>query len=170
MLFLVFQQLVAPLRGGRQRLVPPGRQPVPASQQPQPAVQRVQQLGHAQRLGPRRGQLDRQWHPVQPRYQPHHIPAVLAGQREPGIRGPGPVGEQYHRPRHVTGVIRAGHRQRRQPVRRLTRDLQPLPAGRQHLHVITGLQQARAQLRGRADHMLAIVQHQQQLPPGQQPH
>ena len=149
--------------------MPPGRQPVPARQQPQPPIQPAQQLGHPQRLHPRRGQLDRQRHPVQPAHQPRHIGAVLIGQREPRIRRPGPVGEQRHRlrPRHV--ITRAGHRQRRQPVRRLARDPQPLPAGRQDPHVITGLQQARAQLRGRADHVLAVVQHHQQLPPGQHP-
>ena len=34
----------------------------------------------------------------------------------------------------------------------------------------TGAQQPRAQLRGRADHVLAVIQHHQQLPPGQHPH
>jgi hypothetical protein len=74
-------------------------------------------------------------------------------------------------PRHViTGITRAGYRQRRQPAGRLTRDPQRLPAGRQDPHIITGLQQARAQLRGRADHVLAVVQHHQQLLATQYPH
>jgi hypothetical protein len=151
--------------------VPPGRQPVPARRQHPPVIEPAQQLGHAQRLGPRRGQLDRQRHPVQPAHQPRHISAVLAGQREPGIGRPGPVGEQRHRlrPGGATGLTRNLHRPPGQPVPRLTRDPQRLPAGRQHPHVITGLQQARAQLRGRADHVLAVTQHHQQLPPGQHP-
>ena len=150
--------------------MPPGRPPVPARRQPQPPIQPAQQLRHAQRLHPRRGQLDRQRHPVQPAHQPRHIGAVLIGQREPRIRRAGPVGEQRHRPRDVViGIARAGHRQRRQPVHRLARDPQRLPAGRQDPHVITGLQQARAQFSGRADHMLAVIQHHQQLPAGQHP-
>ena len=124
--------------------MPPGRQPVPARRQLQPAIQPAQQLGHAQRLGPRRGQLDRQRHPVQPAHQPRHIGAVLTGQREPRIGRAGPVGEQRHRLRPGHVIARAGHRQRRQPVRRLARDPQRLPAGRQDPHVITGLQQPRA--------------------------
>jgi hypothetical protein len=151
--------------------VPPGRQPVPARRQHPPVIEPAQQLGHAQRLGPRRGQLDRQRHPVQPTHQPRHIGAVVIGQREPCIGRAGPVGEQRHRPRlrHIIGIPRAGHRQRRQPAGRLSLDPQRLPAGRQDPHVVTGLQQARAQLRGRADHMLAVIQHQQQLPAGQHP-
>ena len=46
---------------------------------------------------------------------------------------------------------------------------QRLPAGRQHPHIITRGQQPGAQLRGRADHMLAVIQHQQQLLAGQHP-
>ncbi len=55
-------QLLAPLHGGLQRLVPPGRQPVPGHEQRKPVIEAVQQLRYAQRLR----QLDRQRHPVQP--------------------------------------------------------------------------------------------------------
>ena len=46
---------------------------------------------------------------------------------------------------------------------------QQLPAGSQHPHVITGRHQLRDQLSRRADHMLAVIQHQQQLLAGQHP-
>ena len=82
----------------------------------------------------------------------------------------GPVREQRHRltgPGRVT--IRGGQRQRPQPVPGLAGHRQRLPAGRQHPHIITRRQQPGAQLRGRADHMLTVIQHQQQLLAGQHP-
>jgi hypothetical protein len=51
----------------------------------------------------------------------------------------------------------------------LSRHRQRLPARRQDPYVITGLQQLAAQLSGRADHVLAVVQHRQQLPAAQYP-
>ena len=84
------------------------------------------------------------------------------------ISAAGPVREQRHRLRSPeVRVIRAGQGQRRQPVPGLPRGPQRLPAGRQDPHIIAGSQQPGAQRRGRADHMLAAIQHQQQLPPGQ---
>jgi hypothetical protein len=164
----LIQQLVTPLHRGRQRPLPPGRQPVPARQQREPVFQAVQQLRHAQRLHPRRRQLNRQRHPIQPRHQPPHHRGGLPVQREPRISPASPVREQRHRLRPVLVrlTISTGQRQRRQPVPDLPGHRQRLPAGRQDLHVITGCQQPGAQLRGRADHMLAVVQHQQQLLPG----
>ena len=168
---LLIEQLVAPLHGGRQRPLPRRRQPVPAGQQREPVIEAVQQLPHPQRLHPRRRQLDRQRHPVQPRHQPRHPGSGLLIEREMRVGAAGPVGEQRHRLRPAAPLsgVRAGQGQRPQPVPRLPGHRQRLPAGRQHPHVITGRQQPGAQLRGRADHVLAVIQHQQQLLPGQHP-
>ena len=141
----------------------------PPGQQRQRVTQAVQQLSHAQRLDPRRRQLNRQRHPVQPRHQPRHRRTALLVHREPRIGPPGPVGEQRHRLRPLGPLIRARHSQRPQPVPRLPRHSQRLPAGRQDLQIIGGRQQPPAQLRSPLDHMLAIIQHQQQLQPGQHP-
>jgi hypothetical protein len=87
------------------------------------------------------------------------------------VRAVGPVREQRHR--LTPGkrcLIRAGHGQWSQPVPGLPGHPQRLPAGRQHPHIISSKQQPRAQLRRRADQMLAVIQHQQQLLPGQHPH
>ena len=83
----------------------------------------------------------------------------------------GPVHEQRHRLglgriSQVTGI---GHRQRAQPVPGLPRHPQRLPAGRQDPQVITGRHQLRAQPGSRAEHVLAVIQHQQQLLAGQYP-
>ena len=112
---VVVQQLVAPLDGGCQRPVPPGRQPVPAGQQREPVVQAVQQLRHPQCLHPGRRQLDRQRHPVQPRHDLRHRRPAVPVQREPRVGPPGPVREQRHRlrPARAPLVFRTGQGQRR---------------------------------------------------------
>ena len=164
------QQLVTPLHGGLQRPLPRRRQPVPPGQQRQPVTNPVQQLRHPERLDPRRRQLDRQRHPVQPRHQPRHHRPGRAAQREPRVHLPGPVGEQRHRRRSPeVRITRARHRQRRQPVPGLPGDPQRLATSRQHPHIISGRQQPGAQPGGRPDHVLAIVQHQQQLLAGEHP-
>jgi Sigma-70, region 4 len=71
-LLVLIQQPVAPLHRGRRRPLPGRRRPVPASQQREPVTDPLQQMHHPQRLHPRRGQLDRQRHPVQPRHDPGH--------------------------------------------------------------------------------------------------
>ena len=87
------------------------------------------------------------------------------------IRVPGPVREQRHRlrPRRLSQVVQIWQGQRRQPVPGLTGHPQRLPAGGQHPHIITSRQQPRTQRRGRADHVLAVVQQQQHLLAGQRP-
>ena len=163
------QQPVTPLHGGRQRPLPRRGEPVPVLQQREPVIDPVQQLRHAQRLDPRRRQLDRQRHPVQPRHQPRHHRRGLPIQRETRVSPAGPVREQRHRlrPVQLRRIIRVGQGQRPQPVPRLPGYPQRLPAGGQHPHIIGAEQQPAAQLRRRADHVLAVIQHQQQLPPGQ---
>jgi hypothetical protein len=95
------QQPVAPLHRRRQRPVPPRRQPVPRCQQREPVTYPVQQLSHAQCLHPRRGQLDRQRHPVQSCHQPRHRRPGRLVQGEPRIHLTGPVREQRYRLRPV---------------------------------------------------------------------
>ena len=148
------------------------RQPVAGRQQSEPVIDPVQQLGHAQRLHPRRRQLNRQRHPVQPRHQLRYRWPGLPVQCETHIGAARPVGEQRDRlrPLHARRrVTRPGQGQRRQPVPGLSGHPQRLPAGRQHPHIITGRQQPGAQSRRRGDHVLAVIQHQQQLLPGQHP-
>ena len=144
-------------------------QPVAVRQQHEPVVHSVQQLRHAKRIHPRRRQLDRERQPVQPRHQlGHRLPGRLV-ERETRIHPPGPVREQRHRLAFRPGIGVAGVRQRQrpEPVPHFPGYPQRLPARRQHPHVVGAEQQPAAQLRGRADHMLAVVQHEQQLPLGQ---
>ena len=73
------------------------------------------------------------------------------------------------RPGRLRCPIGTGQGQRSQHEARLLGHPQGLPAGRQHAHIITGYEQLGAQPRGCADHMLAVIHHQQQLLPGQRP-
>ena len=168
---ILVQQLIAPFHRGGQGPLPGRSQPVPAGQQREPVIQAGQQLAHPQRLHPGRGQLDRQRHPVQPAHQPRHLRPGLAIQRKVRVGLPGPVREQHHRlgPGRISQVIRIGHRQRAQPVPRLLRHPQRLPAGGQDPQVIAGRHQLSAQPGRGAEHVLAVIQHQQQLLDGPAP-
>jgi hypothetical protein len=96
-LIRLVQQLAAPVGGGFQRPMPDRRQPVTGHQQAETVVDPIQQLGDAKRLHPRRRQLDRQRHPVQPRHQPGDHRAGVAVQHKAGIGAAGAFREQHHR-------------------------------------------------------------------------
>jgi hypothetical protein len=147
--------------------VPPGSQPVSRAQQRKPVIQPIQQLRHAKRLHPRRGQLDGQRHAVKARHQPRRRRSRRIVQHEPRIYLAGAVREQGHRFGSDAWVT--GQGQRSQPVARLTGNSQRLPAGDQHPQVVTGSEQGGAELGSRVDDVLAVIQHQQQLLPGQHP-
>ena len=150
--------------------MPRCRQPVTSNQQPEPVIQAVQQLCQAERLNPRRGQLNRQRHPIQPLHQPGHQRPGPAAHGEMRIHLAGPVSEQRHRLRPTRlRLPRPRQPQRRQPVPRLPRHPGRLPAGRQDPHIIGGQQHSPAQSRHGRDHMLAVIQHQQHLPASQHP-
>ena len=82
------QQLVTPLHGGRQRPLPHLGQPVTVGQQAEPVLDPVQQLRYAKRVHPGRGQLDGQWHPVQPGHQPPTSGPVWSSSLNPGSTRP----------------------------------------------------------------------------------
>ena len=96
--------------------MPPRRQPVPARQQTRTRHRAGPRAAPPQRLHPRRRQLNRQRHPVQPR---HHWPG-LARQGKPRIGLAYPVREQRHRLGPARRVTVTGQGQRPQPEPRLT--------------------------------------------------
>ena len=157
------EQPVTPVHRRRQRPQPRRRQPVPASQQREPVIQALQQLRQPQRLDPRRGQLNRQRHSVQPRHQRRHHRPGLGSQGEMRVHLAGTVSEQRHRfrPARPRSAAISGQCQRRQPIPALPGHADRLPARCQHPHIIRRCQQRPAKFRGRADHMLAVIQQQQ---------
>ena len=164
----VAEQVVAPVQGGLQRALTRRRPPHPAGQQPEPVRQPGRDLARRQHPHPRRRQLERQRDPVQP-------PADLGHRRrgvvaDPKVRGhlPGPHLEQ---PRRVRGRDRAGgpgigmgHRQPGDLEGRLTLDDQRHAAGGQHVQPRTRRRQLADQRRARLHHVLAVVEHDQQVP------
>ncbi len=151
------QQPVRPVDRGGQALVPGLGVPRAAGQQvrvPQP----VRDLRRAHRPGPGGGQLDRQRQPVQATTDVGHH---ASGGRRVGDVGPvrsGPIDEQDGR---------LLDRQRRHRPDLLAADSQHLPAGRQHRDPGAVRDDRLGQPGGVVEHVLAVVQHQQQLPPAQ---
>ena len=139
----------------------------------QPVAQPGVDLLRRQHPHPRRGQLDGQRHALQPAADPGHRRPVRLGHREPRHHLPGPRGEQGAPPGTASTcatvsrcpALRRGQRRHRQHrLRRrcsAIRGWWPAPAAR------APPQQQVGQLGGRVHQVLAVVQHQQQLPAGE---
>ena len=164
------EQLITPVHGGPQRLLPQRRGPVARVEQLEPVAQPVGDLLDRQGAHPGRGQLDAERDAVQRAAQPGHRRRVVLGQGEagPGARGPGGeqadglVGREF-------GVAGAVGRQveRRHPPDGLAPDPQRLPAGRDDPQPRAPGQQQLHE-RGAVAHLvLAGVQDQQHAPRAQ---
>ena len=164
----VVEQVVAPVQGGLQRSLTCRRPPHPAGQQPEPVRQPGRDLARRQHPHPRRRQLDRQRDPIQTPADLGHRRSVVV--TDPKVRGhlPGPHLKQPRRVRcrdRAGGVsIGVGHRQSGHLERRLTLDDQRHAAGGQHVQLRTRRRQLADQLRTRLHQVLAIVEHNQQMP------
>ena len=162
-------QLITPLDRGPQRLLPGRARAAAPGQQAQPVAQPGVDLLRGQHPGLRRGQLDGQRQPVQPAADPGHRRTVRLGHREPRHHLRGPLGEQPHRREHPQPcrrqrLARLRHRQRRHRQHHLAVDNQRFPAGGQHPQPGRRPQQQVRQLGGGVHQVLAVIQHQQQLP------
>ena len=142
--------------------------PAPPGQQPEPLIKPGADLRYRQRAQPRRGELDGQRDPVQAHADRRHRRGIgiIKGEALPVHRGV--LGEQLHRlesgqPR---GVGETGGRdsQRRNPEDMLPADAQRLPAGDQQARPRAGPYHGVGQLRGRAKHVLGVVEDDQQVP------
>ena len=165
-------QLIAPLDRGPQRLLPGRVGAAAPGQQAQPVAQPLIDLLRGQHRQPRRGQLDGQRQPLQPAADPGHRRHVRLGHREPRHHLRRPLGEQPHRrePRQLRQcelLPGVGCSQRRDRQHHLAVDNQRFPAGGQHPQPGRRPQQQVGQLGGRVHQVLAVIQNQQQLPPGQ---
>ena len=163
-------QLVAPVDERAQRLLPGQRRPAPAGEQAEPVVQAVGELLDGQRAQPRRGELDRQRHAV----EAARTAATTAARFSVGdARSPA-------RPRRARssssaiasywpsaaaggGRCGSGQRQRRHGDDVLAGDAQRLAAGREHPQAGRGAEQPVDEPGARLDHVLAVVEHEQEL-------
>ena len=111
----LLEQVVAPLDGPAQGLLP-GRQVASAAdEQREPAVQAVEEGRRREQLDAGSGELEGQGQPVQPAADGRHVGAVGGGEGEAVGHRPGPGDEQVHGRVPVQFLHR--RRRRRRPVR-----------------------------------------------------
>ena len=166
--FGVGEQLPAPPYDRDQRLVPRQRGPAAAGQQP--VVEARGEFGGRQRAQPGAGQLDGQRQSIEAAADLGHRWQVLGGQPEPEHRGRGAVGEQPQR----GGVHRfpeadrwRRHRQRRHRVDPLAGGGQRFAGRGEDPHPRAAAQEVVGQPGAGVEEVLAVVEHDQQLPAGE---
>ena len=174
----IWEQLIAPVERGAERLVA-GQSGAPASRQkPEPVIQVRRQIPHTKDADACRRQLERQRNTVEPATN-------LQDRRHVGLahnelihrRGGAFVEQLYSRVAQCLGgeVNRIRWKfERCQAMQRFTLCSQGLAAGSQNTNARPGLEQRLGERRRRADDVLAAVQHQQgglvAQPRGQRPH
>ena len=132
------------------------------AEEPEPFVEVVEDLRGAEGAHPRRGQLDRERHPVEPARDLGDRHEITVVQLDPGVGGDGPFREQP-----CGGGGRAVGVQWRNRFALLAFDAERLPAGREHPQRGRGVEQSLDQRRGRLEQVLAVVDDQQHVAPGQ---
>ena len=153
------QQVVAPVQHRPHRPVPVVGA-WPAGEDPELVGEAGGEAVQPERGPPRRRQLDRQRHTVEP-LADRGDPVAYRRIGRPADRRP--VHEQGDRLRPGA----AGQRQWRDREHPLERHHQPGPAGHQHLHPRAGREQPFQEGRHPVAYLLAVVQHQQRLALGQ---
>ena len=152
--FVLGQELVAPVDGGAQRLLAGHRRAIAAGEETELIAEAVEDLGRREHVDARRRQLDGQRYAVETPADVGHGVAVVVGEREGAVAKPGAVGEQLHT---------LSRRHGRDTQHDLARQAERFLAGGHHLHAATGLQQQIGQLGAAGEHVLAIVENEQQL-------
>ena len=166
------QEPVAPVQRRLQRLLPRLERSPLVAQQPEGRHQAPRDLGGRQRACTRSRQLDRKRHPVEATADPHDVPRVGLRQHELRLDGARALDEQAHRlvaqqlgRRQRAGGVRK--RERRHAPHQLAGQRERLAARGQHLNRRTAAQDLLDRLGAAGDQVLAVVEHDQQLPPGQ---
>jgi hypothetical protein len=157
------EEVVTPFDGREQRLMPRDRRAAALRQQLEPVVEARGNLDRGEDAHTRGGELDGQGDAVQPR-------ADLTNggrQRSQGRGGePGPFDEQAHRVRLGDRLDRSalgqvGNGESRHQPYHLAGDAQGFSAGGHDSQSRAGAQQRVDQLGARGDHVLAVVQYQE---------
>ena len=162
------QQVVTPVDGRSERLLTRQRRATSSGQQREPVGQPIEDLLGGEDSGSNRGKLDRQRQAVETAAQLDDGRLIRAGQLERPRGGGRTLGEQQHRfvlPKLGERFASVG---RRKPERRhgddvLTRHLERLPGGGDHPHVGRSAKDLGHQAGGRIEHVLTVVEDQQQL-------
>ncbi len=146
------EQVVGPVEGGPQRLVPRRGGARAALEDAERVVEPLRQLPDRQHPDPGRGQLDRQRQPVEPGANLGDGLLVGVGDGERRRHLPGPVLEQHGR---------VGPAKRRYRPGPLALDAEGLAAGREDAERGAVGEQALGQARAGGREVLAVVQHEQ---------
>jgi hypothetical protein len=131
----------------------------PPTKEPQSRSEPVRHSGDAQRTRPRRRQLDRQRHPVQPAADLSDGVQLVRVRVVGATLRPDPLDEQRDRVAHVVLADRRD-RQRSERHHLLTADHQRLAARGHHRDSRRCMQQPLDELRHTAHHVLAVVEHE----------
>ena len=133
----------------------------------EPFGQSFRELGRAHRPHPCRRQLERERHAVEPDADLGDRGRVCVVELEVVARGTGPFDEELHRGDLGQRGDRVGaigrDRERRNRPHDLGRDAERLAARRQHAHIGAPPQDELHQLAGRVEHVLAVVEHEQEV-------
>ena len=132
------------------------------AEEPEPFVEVVEDLRGAEGAHPRGGQLDGERHPVEPARDLGDRHEIAVVQLDPWVGGDGPFREQP-----CGGGGRAVRVQWRYRLALLAFDAERLPAGCEHPQRGRGVEQSLDEGRGRLEQVLAVVDDQQHVAPGQ---
>ena len=145
--------------------MPVGHLALAPREQHEPLVEPVGDLARAERAGARRRQLDGERQPVEPAAQPRDVGGVVLAQLEARAHGHGALGEQARRSGGADFVDAVAVRQSEWLERQHVLPCHPerLAARREHARPVRG-----GDLGGDGgsarQHVLAVVEHDQQLP------
>ena len=136
----------------------------PGRQQPKPLIEMGEDVGDGARTHPRRGQFDRERDAVEATTQLRQCRDVVVADGEAVARVSRPIDEQVHGvgSKHALGCIFARHRQRRDRHDPFAGHREPFAARGQDPRIARARHQPQRQMRRGVDHVLAVVEHQQQ--------
>jgi hypothetical protein len=161
------EKTIAPIEGLHQRLMPPMSVPPPAGQQSEAVVEPSRNPLETDGRDLRGGKLDRQRKTVEPTtdLDDRRGAAIIEG--ECRIGGLSPPDEELHgavleRPGSALAIA-LWHAQRGKLKAVLPIHSQWLPTGRQDMQARHAMQQHLCDLRHAVDHMLEVVEHEQQM-------
>ena len=163
---VVVQERVAPVDRRLERLLASHGRAGAAAEEAEPILKPVAHLARAQDPEARRGQLDGEWHPVQPTADLDDRSDVRFVERELRAGAPRALDEQLDgfESRHRLEIgwsVFAGHAQRRDPERHLSLDAERLTARRHHHQRRAATQECRRQGGALSDEVLAVVEENQ---------
>ena len=167
------EQVVAPLQGRDQRLLACRGGVAPVAEDPEAVVESFRDRRDTQRSEPARRELERKRQPVEAKADACHVLRHLIVELEPGRRGGGACDEQRDGLVAEEAVgrqrsLRIGDVERRDPEDHLPRDAERFAACREDREAPDGAEQPVRERRGLCEHVLAVVEHEQQRPRGEE--